>query len=388
MKRITIALAASLVALPAFAADLNGGAIPDLEERVAELEATTARKGNRKVTLVISGQVNKALLWHDIDGLAGANSARVVNNANSPSVVRFEGAAKMSASFSAGFLYEFGIDETRGKLLFDALPSDDITLRHAAAWISTPIGKVTLGQTSMATDGAGEISVANTAIASRLLSNDPLWTYANLPEALNPMGFDGGRAQIVRYDTPTFAGFMLSASWAGGQTQTLSNLPAALSPLGNLIADDMWDVALRYSGEISGFRMAAGVGYRVESYTIPMLAETRTVVGSASMMHMPTGLFANVAFGRSENGSLFGDSRAIHIQAGIERNFLGFGATTAYGEFYELRLTDAGVKADVWGAGLVQAIDALGADLYASFRVMDIEGFDARVGMVGLRVRF
>ena len=43
---------------PAFAADLGGDCCADLEERVAELEATTVRKGNRKVSLSISGQVN------------------------------------------------------------------------------------------------------------------------------------------------------------------------------------------------------------------------------------------------------------------------------------------------------------------------------------------
>src|SRR5882757_11374557 len=57
------------VAMPsAKAADLGGDCCADLEERVAELEATTARKGNRKVSLTISGQVNKAILWIDNGG--------------------------------------------------------------------------------------------------------------------------------------------------------------------------------------------------------------------------------------------------------------------------------------------------------------------------------
>ncbi len=50
---------------PARAADLGGDCCADLEERIAELEATTARKGNRKVSLEISGQVNEAVLWWD-----------------------------------------------------------------------------------------------------------------------------------------------------------------------------------------------------------------------------------------------------------------------------------------------------------------------------------
>ena len=45
------------------AADLGGDCCADLEERVAELEATTARKGNRKMSLTITGQVHRMVLW-------------------------------------------------------------------------------------------------------------------------------------------------------------------------------------------------------------------------------------------------------------------------------------------------------------------------------------
>src|SRR5688500_11445963 len=43
----------------------GGSCCADLEERVAELEATTARKGNRKVSLTISGQVTTQLMAWD-----------------------------------------------------------------------------------------------------------------------------------------------------------------------------------------------------------------------------------------------------------------------------------------------------------------------------------
>ena len=74
-SRFAVAAAAGLfmggMALtPAQAADLGGDCCADLEERVAELEATTVRKGNRKVSVKLSGQVNRSLLiwdgavWH------------------------------------------------------------------------------------------------------------------------------------------------------------------------------------------------------------------------------------------------------------------------------------------------------------------------------------
>ena len=49
----------------------------DLEELVAELKATTVRKGNKKVTVQIYGKVNYAALWWD-DG--GEQNLYVVNN--------------------------------------------------------------------------------------------------------------------------------------------------------------------------------------------------------------------------------------------------------------------------------------------------------------------
>ena len=49
------------------AADLGGDCCADLEERVAELEATTVRKGNRKVSLEVSGHVNESIVFWDVD---------------------------------------------------------------------------------------------------------------------------------------------------------------------------------------------------------------------------------------------------------------------------------------------------------------------------------
>ncbi len=62
-------MAASIGALlflapaPVDAADFDGDCCADLEERVAELEATTVRKGNRKVSPTVSGHVRTAVLF-------------------------------------------------------------------------------------------------------------------------------------------------------------------------------------------------------------------------------------------------------------------------------------------------------------------------------------
>ena len=62
LDRRGISAQLSLFMSAGFAADLGGSCCADLEERVAELEATSVRKGNRNVSLQVYGQVNRALL--------------------------------------------------------------------------------------------------------------------------------------------------------------------------------------------------------------------------------------------------------------------------------------------------------------------------------------
>ena len=52
----------------ASAADLGGDCCADLEERVAELEATTVRKGNKKVSVTLTGWVAEQVVYWD-DGV-------------------------------------------------------------------------------------------------------------------------------------------------------------------------------------------------------------------------------------------------------------------------------------------------------------------------------
>mgnify|MGYP003348899179 CR=1 FL=1 len=88
------------------AADLGGNCCTDLEERVAELEATTARKGNRKVSLQIYGQVSETVMWWN-DG-AESNTYVLENNAIK-NTLGFQGNAKINSDWSAGFKLELQI---------------------------------------------------------------------------------------------------------------------------------------------------------------------------------------------------------------------------------------------------------------------------------------
>src|SRR6476620_5397275 len=89
------------------AADLGGNCCADLEERVAELEATTARKGNRKVSLTVSGHVNENIVFWDDGGERNVYAGQT--NMGAQSRFRFVGSAKVTAEVKAGYLLEVGI---------------------------------------------------------------------------------------------------------------------------------------------------------------------------------------------------------------------------------------------------------------------------------------
>lgn len=364
---------------PAKAADKAGGdCCADLEERVAELEASTARKGNKKVRVVVSGEVSKAVLWHDIDGLVGADKLRVIDNPNSGTKLRFSGDAQMSPGVKAGFLIEIGLDETAGNLIGAGSLVNDFMIRHSAAWVEGALGRVTVGKTSTATDGIVEIDLANTNIASLPMSLEPLYTYSGIPGLglgiVNPIGFDGGRANIVRYDTPTLAGFTAAAAWGGGQSAS---------------GDDVWDVALRYAGEFSGFRLAGGVGYRLEKFATFGASDMRTISGSVGLMHVVSGVFAQGYVGLQDSHPLWGDVQAWQVRAGWAKNVFGIGQTSIFGEYGDHKLKDLSVDSTFIGGGIVQSIDAAAMDLFVSYRQYDIGGaFDAAHAMAGARIKF
>ena len=95
-------LVGGLSAGSASAADLGGNCCADLEERIAELEATTARKGNRKVSLTVSGWVGQQVMWwddgHEQNVYVGDLGATLSSH------FKFTGQATISPGWYAGYV--------------------------------------------------------------------------------------------------------------------------------------------------------------------------------------------------------------------------------------------------------------------------------------------
>ncbi|MGL4398064.1 MAG: porin [Hyphomicrobium sp.] len=410
--------------MPAVAADLGGNCCADLEERIAELEATTARKGNRKVSLEVSGQVNEAILFWD-DG--GESNAYVVTNDNSRSRFRFKGKAKINGEWEAGYLIELGVRSANSKRFTQdddsgagADPANvGLDLRDSAWFVkSKSLGGLTVGLTSTSTDSITEVNLTQTSsfakysdvedtglgLLLRSSVNGGLSNSGGAGISFRRLLGDGGdqpgegekRFNQVKYETPVVSGFSASASWG---------------------EDDFWDVGLRYAGEFAGFKLAAGIGY----FEITDGPETKTECsarnggqpigekcsqfgGSVSVLHDATGLFVNVGAGEKTDDVLdtttrFAGTNADDkqtfwaIQAGIEKKFNEFGKTTIYGEYYDYnggainRRVDAadpinplGANASIWntglqvyGAGIAQGFDNAALVVYLSYRHVEAD---------------
>jgi hypothetical protein len=441
--RFAIAAALGLVlsASSARAADLGGNCCADLEERVADLEATTARKGNRKMSLTITGQVDRMILWWN-DGHS-SKTYYGLDNTNSSSRFSLLGEAKISPRWKTGFEIMIEIEaggtsskvsqwDEDGKLgtqingsgaaSFNASNVDAFfgDARRVAWWIEdTHLGRVTVGRY----ESAGVVSVIDLAGLGAVAGNSTglinggfsvrgpageyyatLWTNLGDPAATQ------GRTELVRWDSPTWQGFTLTASMAE--------------------AGDFWGTMLRYANEFNGVRVAAGIGYEhitdrqttvTGSATVGPLdlaaAKPKVVAwgGSLAALHVPTGLFIQghylAADFHGENGGIsqyWGqtvagkkDANQWLLQAGIARNWFGIGNTVLYGEYSKSKDWGAGVLTTgaggvgrdytaanagftsvfdvsstdltVWGLGVVQNVDSAATELYLGYRHFDTD---------------
>lgn len=371
---------------PAAAADLGGNCCADLEERIAELEATTARKGNRKVSLEITGQINEALLLADTKGLGGKSDAYVVSNGSDPSVIAFRGEARISQDWKAGYTLEIGVGKTnadvslrRRSVSFDGISTDrDLYVRQSYTFVSGPVGSLSVGLRNNSSYGITNLNTANTLVASKMLTTQPVGgikvSAGPLSVAIPLEPFDGYQDDVVRYDSLPMAGFRVSASWSS--------------------ASQGYDLALTWEGKNDVFRAVAGIAYEqndddpisasLQSLLPHTQVESKKILGSASVMHIPTGLFVSGSAGQIDT-VYTGKTLAWELQGGVEGKYLTqLGKTTLFLSYADWN--DADLK--FYEGGVVQNFENAGLDLYATVRQYDLGNDNATTFLTGARVKF
>jgi hypothetical protein len=401
----------SIAGGPALAADLSGDCCADLEERIAELEATTARKGNRKVKLMISGYVAQEITWWDDGGesnvyLHGLGPTQATH-------IKFNGEAQIAPGFTAGYMMRIQNleDNPFGRNGADAMDqnhdnfSQGLNLQMAYWYLqSKALGTVNVGKlapaaksAAMFTDKSGTQIIDNYTFldgfpqfiirsAGDLVPAGLTWGQLAYCYSQNaPLGgdCDGLVMNAVRYDTPVFAGFSASASWG---------------------EDDDWQIAGRYAGEISGFKVLLGIGYSQstdEALTVPVASiiskDSNYFQAGGYAEHIATGLFVHGAYGYEDNsGTLLvggvtpADGEHWYVKAGLRKKWTPLGATVVYGDYGQyidqigpgaLALGVTSSELDQFGGGVVQEIDAASMSVWIKYREQSAD--ISSVGAIG-----
>ena len=192
---------------------------------------------------------------------------------------------------------------------------------------------------------------------------------------------------VVRYDSPTFAGFSASASWG---------------------EDDEWAVSARYSGEHHGMKLAVAAAYNQSKDeggpggilgNGPAFDASAFQVG-AYLEHVATGLWIYGAYAEEyidTPGNAKPEGDMWYIKAGIRQRWLPLGSTVLYFEYGEdddkmnnaAFAAGAGVTAselERYGLGVVQEIDAAAMSVWLSWRHYEASATCANAGCGGLGV--
>jgi hypothetical protein len=389
-----------LSTVSAQAADLGGNCCADLEERVAELEATTARKGNRRMSLTVSGQVSRSILYWN-DGDDSGTYAGLDNHIQSTRFT-FSGTAKIRTDLTAGFEFmteigfgarTSGVDQgspdgsttlVPGANGTTAWSADSLLAVRTANWwledkrwgratvgrlnVGGPVGTIDLG-------GISTVATASPNLAGgsfMFKTEGGAFSNVRMATLVGPT-YGGDRIEGVRYDSPTIGGFVAQATWG---------------------EDEVWSASLRYAGEFSGFRVAAGIGYQEQDVgqldgAFALSAGPNTPIqntsqatrdrsenewsASLALMHVASGLFAQGHYAESEffNGA---DATSWMIQGGITKNWFGMGNTSFYGEygrgedFSKAAVAGSSSEISFIGLGVVQQIDAAAMEVFLGWR--------------------
>jgi hypothetical protein len=436
-----VAVAGVLIgSMPAKAADLGGDCCADLEERVAELETTTVRKGNRRVSLTISGQVNRAIMYWNDGGRS--NTYFGLDNTNTSTRINFAGSGRISPTVTAGFNILMEINGGGRTATVNQLDEDEpagtiggnqdhrIGIRDANWWLeSSQLGRVTVGRltppgiaTTIDIGGIGVVAPGTSLAGNALRFRQTDGTLLGATRTIGAFWDNGAdtnkRVEGLRYTSPNFAGFTFGASI--GEAAKIERTAAELvagGPIGRSYA-----YQLTYAGEFSGVRIAAAIGQEVNKAkeqigigaTAANPSDGKATSASLSLRHVPTGLFAQgylMTLQRTDYTNITtvrdtDKSRQWGIQAGISQNWFGIGATALYGEYFRINngvATNVVAAADdattsrmrVWGLGIVQNIDAAAMELYLGYRNHSAEvstsagGIkDIDVVLGGARIRF
>ncbi len=348
----------------------------------AKESARVIHSGKDQVKLRVTGQVNRAVIFAD-DGFE--TQTRHVDNDFSSSRFRWRADAKVNNDIKVGGLIEIQVEPNsnfgnRGggdqdtESDTESNTNSRLSPRKVEFWIDhNQFGRVYVGKgdpgsnsSNQSTAHAGGSALLNASVAlvyGGLEFKTARGSGASSVTANTVLGdFDGlTRANRIRYDTPTIAGFQ-------GRVSHLD--------------DSSYDVSLWYNGKVLGTKVKASLAYSDSSGdSAPSGRDGDMVNGALSLVHSSgfglTGSFGilsrddqdqdQTASGINTTGSSQ-DPTMWFISGHFQRKFTDLGTTflgVAYQENSEQN--QARDTARAFQASVVQHIDAAAFQLYASY---------------------
>ena len=388
-------LSASFTVNAADAVNFGSSCCADLEERVAELEATTARKGASKLSLMISGWVGEQILWWD-DGSESNTYVEGLGTAIA-STVKLSGQATIAPRSSAGYVLQIEIDQANPGYnnQYNADNNGNGVNVYQSYWFvkNDQWGKLSVGlqepgsdNAAIMVDGSGSIIPANWGmydnasffVKSHGVATGVAWgDFGHCNISGYNIGGDciGVPGNYIVYNSPIAAGFSFEASWG---------------------EKELWDITGRYAGEHAGFRFSAVASYAQRNSLLDLDAR-----GSVSYLqlggyveHDPSGLFMLAAYGQEYLDGLRGLSTDIdenpnhwHLKAGVRHQWMPIGHTVLYGQFVkrsgmdldvfdgsDITTTVRNAEINQWGVGVVQEVDAAAVSFFLAYKHFSLSG--------------
>jgi len=386
------------------------GMVLKQNERITEAAAPAApakmvKSGKDKVSLSVSGQVNRMLLYAS-DG----RESRLfhADNDQSSTRVRFKGKATLDDEWSAGATFEAELESnSSGSVAIEDTgvggDSNKASLKERKLELffkSKRLGKLSLGQGSTASDGSTEEDLSGTGVITSasfggtggslefVRSDLAMREAACMKNCDDPekreyytVGdlFDNrdglSRKDRVRYDTPSFGGVKFSTSFLGGKWNDDDDG----------VESGAWDAALRYGREFDGIEVAAALA------TWKKDKDTKGHGGSASVL-APSGTSLTLSYSSQDKKGT--DSTFQYAKLGQTFDVTSAGKTSisvGYGRTEDQG--GAGNEGTYYDLAAVQKIKNLGAELYAVWGVYkaEIPGTpteDITIAATGARIKF
>ncbi len=347
-----------------------------------------AQSSDSKVDMNISGEIHHGVMYYD-DG--DNPDFRRVDNDNDPTLFRFEGVTtEPIAGWFLGGLSELEFaDNSSAKVTQTEDISDpgdktdSFKIRKAELFFSHPkYGIFSFGRGNTASENTSESDISGTFSASHasvqkvgggleFVNQAGGLSGVQINQVFNALdGLD--RQNRIRYDTPNFAGLVLSVSSSD---------------------HDQHDIANRYEEDLKGFKVKASASFTNTASNATLV--DNQISGSVSVL-LDSGINLTLSSGvQNTKGVDAGrDPSFIYGKLGYQTqlNDLGFTAFSVdYGQYDEMQAVNE--DGTSWGIQALQKIAAWNTDIYITFRNFNLNNAalnvnDVNVVLTGVRFQF